>query len=181
MRNIRSILFAVIVSLSMAALSGPAFAQNYTDSDQAIGKKVEKELRTLARANVFDHITYQINGGTVVLSGKVYTLGTIREAVSSVKRVKGVTEVVNQIQELPPSPYDDRIRRAAFREFVTRGPGQYFSTINPDVRIIVEGGRITLEGHVNRKGDSDMLYLLANGINGTFSVTNNLIVGKIAG
>ncbi|MFZ1700281.1 MAG: BON domain-containing protein [Pyrinomonadaceae bacterium] len=183
MREVRSFLFTLfaVISVSMAGLTGQSIAQRATMSDQALDKKVEKRLRGLSRANVFDHITHQVNSGTVVLSGKVYTLGTINEAVDSIKRLPGVVEVVNNMETLPPSPFDDRIRREAYRSFVSRGPGQYFSTINPDVRIIVEGGRITLEGHVLRQSDSNLLNVLANGVSGTFSVTNNLVVGKIAG
>lgn len=182
MKNVRSFLLtaAAIITISTVGLYGQSFAQTTTVSEKALATKVEKHLRGLTRVNVFDHITYDVSGGKVVLAGKVHTLGTISEAENSVKRIPGVTKVVNNIESLPPSPYDDRIRREAYRTFISRGPGQYFSTINPDVRIIVEGGRITLEGHVLHQADSNLLYLLANGVSGTFEVTNNIIVGKRA-
>jgi len=141
-------------------------------------EQVYRKLKYLANTNVFDHITWQVNGSTVVLSGKVYTLGTIRDAATAVRSIDGITEVVNNIQELPPSPFDDRIRRAALAEFTSRAQAQYFGHPGPDVHIIVENGRITLEGYVARKSDSNTLNILANGIPGVFKVTNNLIVGE---
>jgi osmotically-inducible protein OsmY len=49
---------------------------------------------------------------------------------------------------------------------------------NPSVRIIVDGGRVTLEGYVNNRGTANLMNILANGIPGVFSVTNNLVTNK---
>ena len=127
---------------------------------------------------VFDNIEYSVSGSTVTLTGKVYSLGTKSAAARSIRDIDGVSNVVNNIDSLPPSSFDDRIRREAYRTFTSRGPSQYFNELNPDVRIIVENGRITLEGYVYRKADSDLLNILANGISGVFEVTNNIVVGK---
>ena len=43
-----------------------------------------------------------------------------------------------------------------------------------DIHIIVKNGNVTLEGVVLRKADSDVAYLVARGVSGVFSVTNNL-------
>ena len=127
---------------------------------------------------VFVHIAFQVIGGTVTLHGKVYSLSTKNQAARFVKDVAGVTNVVNNIQDLPPSPMDDRIRREALRTFASRGLSRYFWENRPDVRIIVDHGHVTLEGYVINSGDSNALNIYANGISGVFSVTNNLIVGK---
>ena len=174
MRSVRSLFFAAIALLSVFGIA--ASAQNV--SSGSIDNQVYHKIRSLARYNTFDYITWQVNGSTVTLSGKTITLGTKDEAARSVKDIPGVTQVVNDIDQLPASPFDDRIRRAALREFEDRGPAQYFGWPNPDVHVIVENGRITLEGYVSRKADSDMLNILANGISGVFQVTNNLRVGE---
>lgn len=175
-RTFFAIIFSVMV-LSLTSVSAQTY--NYsTTSTKTIEQKIGKELRKLPYYSVFDNIDFQVSGGTVTLTGKVYSLGTKRDAARFVKDIDGVTNVVNNIETLPPSPFDDRIRREAYRTFTSRGPAQYFSEINPDVRIIVENGRITLEGYVTRKSDSDTLNVLANGINGVFEVTNNLVVGR---
>lgn len=178
MRKVRSILFAIVAVISVSAMS--VSAQNFAPkrAPQSLGEQVYKKLRYLPYYSVFDNITYEIKGSTVILGGKVDSLGTKRQAEAAVKDIPGITEVVNNIDQLSPSPGDDRIRREAYRTFVSRGPAQYFSTIAPDVRIIVENGRITLEGYVSNQSDKNMLNILANGVSGAFQVTNNLIVGK---
>ena len=179
MNRIKAFLILVFAVLCFSSVD--ATAQSFAPAAKApksVNEQVYRKLRGLMRSNVFDHITWQVSGNTVTLSGKVHTMGTKREAASRVKDIAGVASVVNNIEELPPSPFDDRIRRAAYAEFTSRGPAQYFGHPNPDVRIVVEHGRITLEGYVSREADSDLLNVLAHGIPGVFEVTNNLVVGK---
>jgi len=179
MRKMRSFIFAIIAITSVSAIGVIAQTPSAA-SAQTIERQVYKKLRGLPYYGVFDNITASVNGSTVTLYGKVITLGTKSAAARVVGDIPGVAEVVNRIEDLPPSGVDNRIRLEAYRTFVNRGPAQYFSTINPDVRIIVEHGRITLEGFVSRQSDSDLLNILANGISGVFKVTNNLVVGKRA-
>jgi len=160
-----------------------ASAQNYAvvggqKPSQGIERKIYSELVSLPRYGMFDYITFRVSGSTVTLGGKVITLGTKSSAERVVKDISGVSNVINNIEELPVGSFDNRIRRQAYATFVSRGPGQYFSTINPEVRIVVENGRMTLQGNVASQGDKDTLNILANGISGVFQVTNNLIVGR---
>jgi osmotically-inducible protein OsmY len=183
MNRFRNFITLSIAIMALVVVSVPA--QSYAGgkkygnkaSDSSISQQIYHELRMLPHYGVFDHITYQVNGGNVTLSGKVYSLGTTSSLASIVKRIPGVTNVVNNIEDLPPSPSDDRIRREALRTFANRGLSGYFWEINPDVRIIVDRGHITLEGYVMNKGDLNAMNIYANGISGVFSVQNNLIVG----
>jgi len=171
MRSVRSLFLIAIAIAGVFAIAVPA-------QSGSIDNQVYHKIRGLTYYNTFDYITWQVNGSTVTLNGKTITLGTKDEAARAVKDIPGVTRVINNIQELPPSSFDDQIRREALRQFESRGPGQYFGWPNPDVHVIVENGRITLEGYVARKADSDTLNILANGIPGVFEVTNNLKVGE---
>ena len=154
-------------------------AQSQNVSQSAIEQKVFKEINKLPRYGLFDHIAFRVDGGTVTLFGKTNSLGTAKSAERVVKKIPGVIEVVNNIEELPPSSYDNQIRRAIVREFVnSSGIYPYISGLRPSVRIIVEHGRVTLEGYVPNKGTSNLMYLLANRVPGTFEVTNHLIVSK---
>ena len=145
---------------------------------QSIEQQVNKKIHMLNHYGVFDHITFQVNGGVVTLNGKVNSLGTKSEAAASVKRIPGVEQVINNIENLPPSPFDDSIRRRTLQTLARGGLGGYFWEINPDVRIIVKNGHVTLEGYVMNQGDKNRAYIYANGVSGVFSVTNNLIVGE---
>ena len=180
MRKVRTLLFVIVavVGISVVGINAQNVGSNSIQSSTAIAQKAYSKLRGLPRYGVFDNITVDVRGNTVILEGKVITLGTKSAAARAMKDIPGVAEVVNNIEELPLGSFDNQIRREAYRSFVTRGPGQYFHELNPDVRIIVENGRITLEGYVYRESDSNLLNILANGVSGTFSVTNNLIVGK---
>jgi len=66
---------------------------------------------------VFDNLEYQVNGSEVILSGQVVSehSNTKNDAENAVKRINGVTKVVNNIQVLPPLPFDNQIRRAEYR------------------------------------------------------------------
>jgi hyperosmotically inducible periplasmic protein len=146
----------------------------------ALEKKIFKEIIKLPRYGVFDHISYKLDGNTVTLYGKTYSLGTKKSAERVVRKIDGVERVVNNIQELPPSGFDDSIRRQLVRSFWTNGGAlyRYLQGTNPSVRLIVENGRVSLEGYVSNKGDARLANILANGIPNVFSVQNNLIVGK---
>ncbi len=163
-----------VVTFSVVGVS----AQNRAAQIDPLEKQVFKELISLPRYGVFDHIAFQINGSTLTLTGKVYSLGTKNQAARFVKDIPGVTTVINNIKELPLSSFDDRIRRETLRSFSNYGLSRYFWETRPDVRIIVENGHITLEGFVASTGDYNLLNILANGVSGVFSVKNNLVVGK---
>ena len=145
---------------------------------QSIEQQIVHKLRMLPNYGVFDHITFQVNGPIVTLSGKVISLGTRGDAAASVKRIPGVERVINNIEDLPPSPSDRSIRRQTLRALADKGLSGYFWEPNPSMRIIVDRGHISLEGYVRNKGDYNLANIIANGVPGVFSVTNNLIVGK---
>ncbi|MFM9903323.1 MAG: BON domain-containing protein [Pyrinomonadaceae bacterium] len=180
MNRIKSFFALIFTIATFSVLS--VNAQSYTSANQAAEKTVEqkvyKEILKLPRYGVFDFISFQVNGSTVTLTGKVYSLGTKGQAARYVKDIAGVSTVINNIEELPLSSFDDQIRREALRTFARHGLYRYFWETRPDVRIIVENGRITLEGYVANSGDYNTLNILANGVSNVFRVQNNLIVGK---
>lgn len=182
MRRFRNFiaLTIAIAAVAVAGVSAQSFSGGRVGSEKTIEQQVFKKLLTLPRYGVFDHLTFQVNGSTVVLGGKVISLGTKSSAESVVKRIPGVSQVINNIDELPPSPYDDRIRRQALQTFANKGLYRYLWEPNPQVRIIVDGGRITLEGYVSNSGDRNLFNVYAHGIAGTFDIQNNLIVGRDA-
>ena len=178
MRSFKNFLALFIVVT--AALAANASAQNPASDSRSIEQRIYKRLLNVNNYGVFDFITFQYEDGTVVLNGKVSSFGTKDEAASDIKDIPGVTNVINNIEQLPASPWDAEIRRQAMFRFQDRGPSQYFGERRPAVHVIVENGRVTLEGYVTGKGHSDLIYMLVNGIPGVFTVQNNLIVGRDA-
>lgn len=166
---------ALIVGLFGATNS--ISAQSNQNSAARLDRQVRKEILMLPYYGVFDAIGYQINGRTVTLTGYVVRPVTKSDAENSVEDVSGVERVVNNIQVLPLSPADNRIRQAALRTLANRGSlYRYFLGANPAIRIIVRNGRIQLEGFVDNKGDYNLANITARTIPGTFGVTNNLKV-----
>ena len=146
-------------------------------SNPQLERRVRHELVTLPYYGVFDNLAYQVNGGTVTLYGEVVRSSTRSDAAGRVKRLAGVTRVVNNIKVLPLSSFDDRIRRATYRSIAQMGGlYRYLQGTNPSLHIVVDNGHVTLEGVVSGSGDRNLAYMAANRVSGVFSVKNNLRV-----
>jgi hyperosmotically inducible protein len=143
-----------------------------------IYKEVRHELVMLPYYGVFDNLAYKVDlDGTVTLMGQVANPVLKSDAENAVKRIEGVDKVVNNIEVLPTSFNDDRIRRAAYRAiYGNQVLNQYQLRAVPPIHIIVKNGNITLEGVVSRAMDKQIAGMQANSVHGAFSVTNNLVV-----
>ena len=177
-----SILIATVIGL--VAFSGYSVSAQITMDygNSKIDRNIRSEILSLPYYGVFDAIGYRRNGSTVTLSGFVNWGSTKDSAEANVKDVDGVNKVINNIEILPPSPSDDRIRRRTLDALANRGGSlfYYFLGTNPSIRIIVNHGRITLEGFVNNKADWNQATILAKGVPGTFGVTNNLQIIRVS-
>ncbi len=157
-----------------------AFDAKAQTPQNGLERKVFKELIKLPYYGVFDHIAYKVDGSRVTLFGKVANARNRKDAERWVKDINGVDTVINNIEILPLSGFDNSIRQQTLQSFYRNGGSlyRYLQEPNPSVRIIVENGRVTLEGYVSNKSDSRLANILANGVSGVFNVQNNLIVGK---
>jgi hyperosmotically inducible periplasmic protein len=148
-------------------------------NQEKITKEVRHELVMLPYYGVFDNLAYRVDGTKVTLFGQVTKPTLKSDAGNVVKRIEGVTLVDNQIEVLPLSPNDDRIRRATYRSIYTKPALQrYQMGAVPPIHIIVKNGNITLLGVVNSEGDKTIAGMAANGVPGAFKVTNELTVEK---
>jgi len=142
-------------------------------------KEVRHELVMLPFLTVFDNLAYKVDGYNVTLMGQVTNPSLKSGAENVVKKIEGVEQVDNQIEVLPPSPMDDGLRRRLYRAIYGYAPLQKYAlpVIEP-IRIVVKGGRVTLEGVVDNETDRNIAGLRANGVSGIFSVTNHLVAAK---
>ena len=155
----------------------PSVAMAQRAIDPQLNKRVRRELVTLPYYGVFDNLAYSVNGGNVTLYGEVVRPSTRSDAERRVKRIFGVTRVVNNIKVLPLSSFDDNIRAATYRSIARMGGlYRYLQGTNPSLHIVVDRGHVTLEGVVSGRGDKTLAYHAANRVPGVFSVTNNLRV-----
>jgi hyperosmotically inducible protein len=170
----------VLVVLSLVLASSPFAAGQVEPTNPAeirIQREVRHELLMLPYFGVFDNIEFQVQGGTVTLLGQVSRPSLKSDAEGAIKHIEGVDHVVNKIEVLPPSPMDDRLRLQLFHAiYGFPALEKYALGVQKPIRIIVNSGRVTLEGVVDNEGDKNIAGIRANGISGIFSVTNNLRV-----
>jgi hyperosmotically inducible protein len=142
-----------------------------------ISREVRHELVMLPYYGVFDNLGYRVDGTTVTLMGQVTRPTLKSDAEHVVKDIEGVEKVNNQIEVLPLSSMDDQVRMATYRAiYSTQGLDRYALNAVPPIHIIVNNGKVTLEGVVATEADKNMAGIKANGVGGVFSVTNNLRV-----
>lgn len=162
------------------ALLVAAVAPSFADHKNAKGyerfvREIRHELVMLPYYGVFDNLAYKVDGYTVTLMGQVTrpTLKTSAERV--VKDIEGVEKVVNNIEVLPLSPNDDRVRLDVYRSIYGHTAlNRYALNAVPPIHIIVKNGNVTLEGVVANESDRNIANMQANATSGVFSVTNNL-------
>ena len=203
---------ALILGAALLATPGVALAQSGNAAQEnnsntwstqeltLIVNSVRKQLLSLHDYDVFDWLTFSIQGRTVVLSGYASRPILKSEAERAVKGIKGVESVQNNIKVLPVSSMDDHIRvqtlvriygQPALRRY-TNAPirhnlgmtvGRMAGGITQDpptgyfaIHIIVDNGHVTLEGIVDRQADANIAVIQANTVSGVFSVTDHLTV-----
>ena len=189
----------------------PAPAAGPSDAQQQqmlqLAEAVRRSIATNTLYGVFDYIHFAIQGNTVILRGWA-SRPLLRSSVeNTVRRINGVGNVVNEIEVLPLSPNDDRIREAVYNA-IYRGPlARYTSnrggaarigrnsvarraggiTNDPPfgwhaIRIIVNRGNVILAGVVDNEGDFNLAGIRANTVPGVFSVDNQIqIAGRPRG
>lgn len=144
-----------------------------------IVREVRHELVTLPYYGVFDWLEYEVqNDGTVILRGQVVRPTTKSDAAGRVKDIDGVRRVENDIEVLPLSPQDDRLRRALYRAIYSFNSPlfRYATQSVPPIHLIVKRGHATLKGVVANRADAQQAYIRARGVPGLFSVRNELII-----
>jgi len=176
---------SLVVILFLVTLGAPLslVAQTQREvperAEQRIQKQVRHEILMLPYFNVFDNITYKVEGYNVTLMGAVTQPALKKQVGNVVKKIEGVQKVDNQIEVLPTSGMDDQLRLRLFHAIYDYEPLQrYAMTVVRPIRIIVKNGHVTLEGVVDSEGDKNLVNIRANGVSGVFSVKNNLRVVK---
>jgi hyperosmotically inducible protein len=165
--------------LMAASLAVPAGLLAKESKPVSLPEAIRHQLAMLPRYNVFDELAFQVDGGTVTLSGEVTQPVVKDDAAYAVSHVEGVTSVVNNIEVLPLSPSDDRIRMAVYRA-IYGAPSlssRYGYTASPSIRIIVKNGVVRLEGVVANNMDRQIAGMRAQSVFGAFQVVNDLTVG----
>lgn len=162
----------IATAIVMLAMSAPAWAQDRENLE--IYRDVSKQVLRYPQFTIFDSVHAQVQEGVVTLSGRV-TMPYKRDDIARrVARVEGVDDVRNEVTVLPVSQFDDDLRFGIARAIYGNSNfWRYGAMVNPPVHIIVENGRVTLEGVVNSNIDRMLARSIASSFN-AFKVTNDL-------
>jgi osmotically-inducible protein OsmY len=196
---------AAFLSLTIAA--APIVAQSTAGSSSwsqedtvRIINDVQHKLGGLTNYAVFDWITFGIKGKTITLNGFASRPTLKDEAGRAVKSISGVASVDNQIEVLPDSPNDDRVRAAVYNRIYSASTLSKYNanagrvgrgasvarmaggiTADPPlgyhaIHIIVKNGNVSLYGVVLNQTDASIAGMQANSAPGAFSISNHLVV-----
>jgi hyperosmotically inducible protein len=177
--KLRTLSVALAVLILGTAILAQQAEQAPARSTERITREVRHELLMLPYLGVFDDLAYKVDGFNVTLMGQVTRPTLKSDAENVVKKIEGVEHVDNQIEVLPLSPMDERLRRQLYRAIYGYPALQkYAMGVQQPIRIIVRNGKVTLEGVVDNDSDKNIANIRANSVSGVFSVTNNLQVVK---
>lgn len=172
----RAAISVICWTTAMLVVPVAAEAQLNSKAIERISREVRHELVMLPYYGVFDNLAFKVSPeGAVTLYGSV-TRPTLKSSAEKVvKDIEGVEKVENQIDVLPVSPNDDRLRRATYASiYGQQGLDRYALLAVPSIHIIVKNGNVTLEGVAANEADRNLAGIRAQGVSGVFSVKNNL-------
>jgi osmotically-inducible protein OsmY len=190
-------LFAV-TAIGVIGLAAAPIAQSVAVRQTT--ERVRTALERLPRYGVFDFVGFELDHNSVRLVGYAYSGQLKSDAGKAVGRLDGIQEVGNQIELLPASQTDDRIRWSTFYNIYTDSflsryapggaRGAYYDAVrfrrfpglqpfgDYPIHIVVNRGRTTLYGVVDSESDKMIAGVRAREIPGVFAVANELIVDE---
>ena len=166
---LKGFLLSTLLMVSLGA--GASAAQR---EDLQVFNDVARQVQRYPYFTIFDSVHADVDDGRVVLTGKV-TLGyKANEIAKRIAKVDGVRRVDNKIEVLPASTFDDDLRiRIARAVYAHPALHMYGLGPNHSIHVIVERGRVTLEGVVNNDADRIIANSIARSFS-SFGVTNDL-------
>ena len=167
MKKAVTLLFALVLGATSAASAQER-------KDLQIFRDVSDSVTRYTQFTIFDGVTASVTQGHVILEGWV-TMPFKREDLERrVRTVAGVNSLANRIQVLPVSQHDDELRfRIARAIYGHSAFWNYAAMAQPPIHIVVNGGRVTLQGVVQSNVERQLARSLATGF-GAFEVKNDL-------
>jgi hyperosmotically inducible protein len=142
--------------------------------DHRIFKDAASRVLRYSQFTIFDDVRASVDEGVVTLSGKVTMPYKRKDIETRVAGIDGVRNVVNRIEVLPVSTFDEELRyRTARAIYGNPSFWHYAAMANPPIHIVVDRGRITLTGVVNDEVEKMLARSLATSL-GALSVRSEL-------
>jgi len=161
---------------NLIEVAGPAV------SDAQLHEELSKKLyydRVGWYDSAFNYYTLSVKDGVATIGGQTYNEVGRDSALAIAYRMPGVKDVVSDIKVSPVSSFDDNLRRRTVRAlYGDSALGKYAVDPARPIRIIVDGGHVSLYGEVISPMDKQIAGMRVGQIPGVFSVQNNLVVEK---
>src|ERR1051326_7260919 len=154
---------------------------NQTRTPMLLTEEVRHQLVMLPYYGVFDWLESEVKpDGTVILRGEVMRPLTKSDAEFRIRQLEAVVKVVNEIEVVPLSITDERLRKATYLALFNWDSALFRYAIQavPPIHIIIKNGRATIKGVVLTEMDRQLAYLKARGVSGLLEVKNELRLEK---
>lgn len=178
MKRLFATLFVSLLAYASPALAGPAAepsgAVQPERKDLQVFNDISKTVNRYVYFTIFDDVSANVENGVATLTGKVTMPYKKSDIEKRVAKVDGVTKVINKIDVLPVSGFDDELRYKLAR--IIYGNSNFWNyaiMANPPIHIVVEHSRVTLTGVVQSEVDRALARSLATQF-GVMSVKNEL-------
>ena len=167
-------MFARLITTAVVALMISAPASAAESENLQLFRDVQRQVLQYPHFTIFDSVHANVNDGHVTLVGKVTMPYKKTDIEKRVANVAAVTSIDNQIEVLPVSQFDNELRFSIARAIYNNHNFRpYASMVNPPIHIIVDRGRVTLEGVVNSQVDRMLARSIASSFL-AFDVKNEL-------
>ena len=167
-------MFSRLLAIGAALLLSASVISAQERKDLQVFNDISKSVNRYAQFTVFDDVSASVNEGVVTLTGKVTMPYKKDDIEKRVRKVVGIAAVDNKIGVLPVSQFDDELRfRIARAIYSNSSFWGYAAMANPPIRVVVNRGRVTLEGVVQSNVERMLARSLASGF-GEFEVKNEL-------
>lgn len=147
--------------------------------DRQLQQQLADQLRydRVGYGIAFNALGLNVQKGVVTVSGDVRDYPARDSALSIIETTPGVKDVIDNINVLPVSPMDDRIRLNVARA-IYGNPVLSRYALDPQkpIRIIVDNGHVTLYGVVDSPMDKQLAEAQARSVPNVFSVDDKLMV-----
>ena len=145
------------------------------ESDQKLGEEVVKEIRKYSRFTVFDDCSAFIKEGKVAVFGWVTEPYKKTEIEKRLHKIIGIQEFKNDIEVLPVSLSDQRLRETLANRLYSDSTFSDFASMPiPPIHLIVSGSRVIITGVVGNQLMKQKAESIIRGTPGVLSVESRL-------
>ena len=148
-------------------------------SDQQMLEQARHQIVMYFAYGIFDNVELAAHNGALTVRGQVTQPFKKTDMGRILERVKGVAALQNNLEVLPLSNFDDRLRLQVARAIY--GDPYFLHYANqalPPIHIVVKNGNVTLEGVVANSMDKTKANMDALRAGLSFSVVDHLQIEK---